>query len=240
MIFENRFKTSLFYSILVHVLIIVVLAFTGVFTIPKIQDKIVEISLLEPMGGHSGGAVVEQIEEVQQEQEQEPEPIVEKKKRIIKPKFKPKVIKKVVQKVAKIPKKASGVMTGKVVDNPGNGEDVGTGNGKEIGLGDGKGTGIGSGMGIAVQPPKIIKHKTPRYPFAAKRDGIEGVTRVKILIDSAGKVEDIIIAESSGSKLLDDAAIKAVKKWRFIPAKNKAGHVIRCYASMPIVFRIKK
>lgn len=238
MMFENRFKTSLFYSILVHGLIIVILAFTGIFTMPEIQDKIVEISLLEPMGGHAGGAIEEQIEEVQVKSEIDS--IVEKKEKILKPK--PKVIKKVVQKKAKVSKKTSKVMVGKVLDNPGNEASFGMGNGKGIGSGDGKGTGFGDGdgMDVAVQPPKIIKHKTPKYPSIAKRNGVEGVTHIKILIDSVGKVEDVIIAKSSGSKLLDNAAIKAVKKWKFISAKNKDGHAIRCYASMPIVFRIKK
>lgn len=239
MMFENRFKISLFYSILAHVLIVAILALTGLFNITKIQDEIVEISLLEPMGGYSCGAAVEEVEEVEPEVQQEPEPIIEKKKKIIKPKIKPKVIKKEVKKVPKIRKKTK---IGKVVAKSGEGNEVGTGNGKGIGSGEGRGTGFGTGKGmdIAVQPPKIIRHRTPRYPSVAKRNGVEGVTQIKILIDSKGNVENVIIAKSSGSKLLDNSAIKAVKKWKFIPAKNKDGHVIRCYASMPIVFRIKK
>lgn len=242
MIFKNRFKISLFYAILIHVLIVVILALSGIFTVPKFQDKIVEISLLEPMGGHAGGAV-EQVETVQTEPEPpevEPDPIVEKEKKIIKPKVVKKTIKKVVKEPRKIKKVANSKLSNNNNNNKGKGIEDGNGQGVGSGIGKGTGTGKGQAMEIAVKPPKIIKHKKPSYPSLAKKNGIEGITRIKILINNLGKVEDVIVAKSSGSNLLDEAAVKAVKKWEFIPAKNKDGHKIRCYASMPIVFKIKK
>jgi protein TonB len=241
MIFKNRFKISLFYAILIHVLIVVILALSGIFTVPKFQDKIVEISLLEPMGGHAGGAV-EEIETVPTKVnlKVEPDPIVEKKKKIIKPKVAKKTIKKVVKDPHKIKKVANSKLSNNNNNNKGKGIEDGNGQGVGSGIGKGTGTGKGQAMEIAVKPPKIIKHKKPSYPSLAKKNGIEGITRIKILINNLGKVEDVIVAKSSGSNLLDEAAVKAVKKWEFIPAKNKDGHKIRCYASMPIVFKIKK
>jgi len=69
------------------------------------------------------------------------------------------------------------------------------------------------GIGYLNNPP-------PEYPAAATRQGWTGkvVLRVRVLPDgSAGGVE---VKKSSGYKVLDTAAINAVKGWKFSPAKR--------------------
>lgn len=48
------------------------------------------------------------------------------------------------------------------------------------------------------------------YPTAARKDGIEGKTYVKFTIDKYGNLLTAILVHSSGSVLLDDAALKAI------------------------------
>ena len=69
------------------------------------------------------------------------------------------------------------------------------------------------GIGYLNNPP-------PEYPAVATRQGLTGkvVLRVKVLID--GSAGDIVIKKSTGHKVLDNAAINAVKGWKFSPAKR--------------------
>lgn len=55
----------------------------------------------------------------------------------------------------------------------------------------------------------------PQYPASAKREGIEGVTKVRINVDTGGNVTNVQVARSSGNSALDEAALKAVKRWKF-------------------------
>ncbi len=56
---------------------------------------------------------------------------------------------------------------------------------------------------------KIIK-KNVKYPFIAKKNGIEGKVIIQFKILKDGKVKDIKIVKSSGFKILDKSAIKAI------------------------------
>ena len=60
----------------------------------------------------------------------------------------------------------------------------------------------------------------PSYPSSCKRLGHEGATVLKVTILSKGKCGSIEIIKSAGCKSLDKAAIKALKKAKYIPAKR--------------------
>ncbi len=60
----------------------------------------------------------------------------------------------------------------------------------------------------------------PPYPLASRRMGEEGTVILSVYILSSGMVDKIRIKKSSGYPRLDNAALEAVKKWRYIPAKN--------------------
>ncbi|ADY73298.1 TonB family protein [Desulfurobacterium thermolithotrophum DSM 11699] len=55
------------------------------------------------------------------------------------------------------------------------------------------------------------------YPRLAKRFGIEGKVILKIVIDRKGNLESVSIVKTSGSKVLDKAALKLIKKCKFPP-----------------------
>jgi TonB family protein len=66
-----------------------------------------------------------------------------------------------------------------------------------------------------VKPPKLIKAVTPKYPAEALRLGIEGTVIVEATTDLEGRVESIKILKPMPP--LDQAAVKAIKKWRYDP-----------------------
>ncbi|RUM42715.1 MAG: hypothetical protein DSY35_04860 [Desulfurobacterium sp.] len=55
------------------------------------------------------------------------------------------------------------------------------------------------------------------YPPIARRMGIEGIVKVKITLDRTGKLKEVKVVSSSGSKILDRATVKLMKKCRFPP-----------------------
>jgi len=66
---------------------------------------------------------------------------------------------------------------------------------------------------------KIIYRVEPEYPADLKRIGIGGYVRVDATISPSGAVEDATIA--GGNPILAEAAVKAVKKWKYAPLDSK-------------------
>ncbi len=76
----------------------------------------------------------------------------------------------------------------------------------------------------------------PAYPWTAWRRGIEGTVTVLLEIDRAGAVTQAHVAVSSGCSLLDDAALQALRQWRF--ALAEPGHRPVRTHRQDVVFRL--
>jgi protein TonB len=83
------------------------------------------------------------------------------------------------------------------------------------------------------------KLRPPKYPPQAIRRHIEGDVVLKVLVGADGKPEEITVEKSSGERLLDQAAIAAVKTWMFNPGM-KNGQPSRGYALVPISFSLSQ
>jgi TonB family protein len=55
----------------------------------------------------------------------------------------------------------------------------------------------------------------PDYPASARRKGIEGVVVVLVDVQSDGHCENARLAESSRSVALDEAALSAIRRWKY-------------------------
>ncbi|MBE1162196.1 energy transducer TonB [Dyella acidiphila] len=77
--------------------------------------------------------------------------------------------------------------------------------------------------------------QAPIYPGFEAVYGIEGRTMLLILVGKTGQPEDIKVAESSGQRDLDRAAIDAAIHWRFHPA-IKNGTAADGYVRIPVSF----
>ena len=63
------------------------------------------------------------------------------------------------------------------------------------------------------------KNPHPIYPLIARKKGWEGKVVLQTDVDRQGNVKFVRILESSGFKVLDDISIETLKTWRFKPAK---------------------
>jgi TonB family protein len=68
--------------------------------------------------------------------------------------------------------------------------------------------------------PILITNIPPVYPQTAVWSDIKGNVTVNLLVDKRGNVENVIIENSSESKILDSAAIDYSKSLKFIPANS--------------------
>jgi len=76
------------------------------------------------------------------------------------------------------------------------------------------------------------------YPKLAINAGIEGTVIVQAYVDETGTVDDAIILISSLDTGLDGAAIEAIEKTAFKPARQK-GKPVGVWISIPINFKLK-
>ena len=93
-----------------------------------------------------------------------------------------------------------------------------------------------------VTPPSAsaayLKNPAPEYPQMAQRRGWEGTVLLRVEVLPNGKPGQIQIQQSSGRDALDAAALAAVKRWSFVPAKQ--GDVAQAgWVSVPIDFKLR-
>lgn len=91
----------------------------------------------------------------------------------------------------------------------------------------------------ADSPPTKVFSPAPVYPAAALRDGITGRVVLRVRVAADGGVTAASVLRSSGREILDDAALAAVRQWRFQPARQ-LGLAIEKEIAVPIVFRIDR
>lgn len=83
-----------------------------------------------------------------------------------------------------------------------------------------------------------LNNPPPVYPLSARRRGMEGRVLVRAEIQEDGSCSKVELKRSSGTDLLDQAALEAVKKWRFVPAR-KGTQAISAWVDVPITFKLE-
>ena len=210
-----------------HVLFALVIGIFGYRFVSR-PPQILEVALV---GG--GGGAPEQVEEQQDNSIlRSIDDIIDKR---LKPETKKVVTKKTVPSTKSQPGPSNNQPSG-----PSNATGNGSGTGSGTGSGSGDGAGAGEGRGVPVTPPRVVSAMQPKYPSSARSAGIEGVVGVKMLVNASGKVTEAIVVRSSGNAALDEAAVAAVYKWRFTPAKDKFGQKAPCYVTQGIRFDLKR
>ncbi|MBI3268465.1 MAG: energy transducer TonB [Planctomycetes bacterium] len=105
--------------------------------------------------------------------------------------------------------------------------------------GDG-GLGTSRRNGDATTPPSLAgaTNRPPPYPARARRAGWEGAVLLDVLVGVDGACRQARILASSGHPVLDEAALRAVKEWRFEPARQ-AGRPVESHVELPVEFRLR-
>jgi len=72
-------------------------------------------------------------------------------------------------------------------------------------------------LSTGMQAPRKIVDVTPSYPAMARTARVEGVVILEAVIDAEGRVESVRVLRSI--PLLDQAAMDAVRQWKFTPTR---------------------
>lgn len=83
-----------------------------------------------------------------------------------------------------------------------------------------------------------LHNPAPQYPNMARRKGEQGRVLLKVLVTLNGDAGNVSLVKSSGSTYLDEAAINAVKNWKFIPARSN-NEAVSGYVTVPISFSLE-
>ena len=85
---------------------------------------------------------------------------------------------------------------------------------------------------------RMISAKPPKFPIESRRAHEEGVVVLSVLLSTDGRVADISIASSSGSRRLDRAALEAVREWRWSPLMRDGNAVmVRGVVTIPFILK---
>lgn len=84
---------------------------------------------------------------------------------------------------------------------------------------------------------KGLSNPRPHYPQAARSKGQEGRVVLKVKVSPAGRALNIRVSKTSGVRALDSSALRAVKRWRFHPAR-KNGRAVAGIVYTPITFKL--
>ena len=82
-----------------------------------------------------------------------------------------------------------------------------------------------------------LNNPAPEYPAFAQRRGWQGTVQVRVQVSAAGLPETVQLQTSSGHSVLDEAALRAVKRWRFVPAK-RGEQAVSGWVTVPLEFRL--
>lgn len=86
--------------------------------------------------------------------------------------------------------------------------------------------------------PEHALNAPPDYPITLRQRGIEGTVWLRVRVDHAGLPEQIVLFKTSGYRLFDEAALRAVSRWRFKPAKSQGRH-LATWVEFPVRFILR-
>ncbi|MEZ9405699.1 TonB family protein [Vibrio sp. 10N.286.48.F5] len=151
--------------------------------------------------------------------------VVEKKPVQKKPVTEKKVVKKERPKPATQPEKLADKKVDKNMDESANQP-------QEVNQG------VSNQEPVLVTKPSFSARPTPpNYPRQARRRGVEGVATYEIWLDAEGKQIKQALVNSSGALMLDNAALDAIKQWKFSP-HTVNGRAIAHRVQIPVRFRL--
>lgn len=85
--------------------------------------------------------------------------------------------------------------------------------------------------------PVRSRYVQPRYPRTARRRGISGTVTIEFTVDAEGIVKDAQLSSNDGDESLADAALEAVRQWRFRPAVRD-GKSVAVRLKQPVRFTL--
>ncbi|MCP4117173.1 MAG: energy transducer TonB [Desulfobacteraceae bacterium] len=78
----------------------------------------------------------------------------------------------------------------------------------------------------------------PRYPYRAKRLGLEGEVKIRFMVDKEGTVSDVTIVESTPPDIFNKSVINAVSTWKYTPGEL-SGRQVATIVTTTILFKLE-
>jgi periplasmic protein TonB len=72
-------------------------------------------------------------------------------------------------------------------------------------------------VGGVIREPRKLVHVAPVYPEIARLSHVQGIVTMEAVLDATGKVESVRVLSSQ--PLLEEAAVRAVRQWRYTPTE---------------------
>lgn len=82
-----------------------------------------------------------------------------------------------------------------------------------------------------------LNNPPPSYPSVSRQMQENGTVILRVHVNAHGTASTVELRTSSGSKRLDNAAIEAVRHWRFVAAKL-GNEAIAAWVLVPIIFQL--
>lgn len=83
-----------------------------------------------------------------------------------------------------------------------------------------------------------LNNPAPVYPLRARQRHWEGRVLLRVYVTADGHAQQVVLQASSGHDSLDESALEAVRKWRFVPAK-RGDTPEASWVTVPIIFRLE-
>ena len=249
---RDRAAKGMAVSVLLHLLFLVLLGVTAMrLEQSRPPDIIYDVALIGNPGSSAPApaaapAVPPAVQEAPTEQKppSEPDDIIEEKEQVKEPTPEPVPQPQSQQETLQPPSAPTAAPPSTATGTGDGGIGEGSGDKEQAGKGDGGGNGDGipaasDAIESPTVPPSVLSSRAPEYPRSAQSRGTEGTVVVRFLLAKDGGVDDMEIAESSGSAALDRAAMDAAEGFTFSPGLDGYGRPVRCYVYQSFTFRLQ-
>jgi len=82
-----------------------------------------------------------------------------------------------------------------------------------------------------------LNNPKPNYPRLARQRHWQGRVLLRVLVTADGRCGELSVYRGSGHDILDEAALEAVRQWRFVPGQ-RGGEAVTSWVNVPIEFAL--
>ena len=86
-------------------------------------------------------------------------------------------------------------------------------------------------------PPRVKSMFIPKYPYEAKKQRIEGIVVIGLIVTKEGTARDLSVVKSPAEGIFDQAALESVRQSVYYPGK-KGGEPVDTRVARKVVFEL--
>jgi protein TonB len=86
--------------------------------------------------------------------------------------------------------------------------------------------------------PKVVEKVNPVYPEEARAEKVQGAVVLDVTVDTGGGPSGVKVTKDPDPRL-SQAAVDAVKQWRFEPARTAKGDPVAVVYTVTVAFKLQ-